>query len=71
MYEVMHKCMHACMHVHTRVCVYCNAQVEMFVKPDLHTPVFIKVIEDVEGLVNMDDGLSLCPSVCLPACLPT
>ena len=52
-------------------CVHCNAQVEMFVKPDLHTPVFIKVIEDVEGLVNMDDGLSLCPSVCLPACLPT
>lgn len=30
-------------------------KVEMFVKPDLHTPVFIKVIEDVEGLVNMDD----------------
>ena len=51
-------------------CVHCNAQVEMFVKPDLHTPVFIKVIEDVEGLVNMDDGLSVCPSVCLRACLP-
>ena len=47
-------------------CVHCNAQVEMFVKPDLHTPVFIKVIEDVEGLVNMDDGLSVRPSVCLP-----
>ena len=44
----------------------------MFVKPDLHTPVFIKVIEDVEGLVNMDDGLSVRPSVCLsapPVCL--